>query len=102
MGGYGSRHVRCEYVHLERSSITLCDDGHGGMACFGGCSSVDWVRAKLMALSQVHIRRSSLIAFMAANSCVMVLDDRSSTARRLAWISVGSGGGVGQCGGAIY
>ena len=41
----------------------LCDDGHGGMACFGGRSSLDWVRAKLRALSQVHRGSSSLGAF---------------------------------------
>ena len=34
----GPRHIRCKYIHLEGSSIALCDDGHGGMA---GCGSYE-------------------------------------------------------------
>ena len=51
---------------------------------------MDWVRAKLRALSQVHIGSSSLGAFIAANSCLMLMDDRSATATRLGLICVRS------------
>ena len=60
-----------------------------------------WVRAKLRALSQVHIGSSSLGAFIAANSWLMQMDDRSSTATRLRLMCVRSGVGLSSCMGAF-
>ena len=60
-----------------------------------------WVRAKLRALSQVHIGSSSLSAFIAADSCLMLMDDRPSTATRLRLICVRSGVGLSWCTGAF-
>ena len=62
---------------------------------------MDWLRAKLTALSQVHIGSSSLGAFIAPNSCLMLMDDRSWTATRLRLICVRSGVGLSWCTGAF-
>ena len=55
---------------------------------------MDWVRARLRAVSQVHMGSCSLGAFIASNSCLMLIDDRASTGTRLSLICVMSGGGL--------
>ena len=68
---------------------------------FWGRSSVDWVRAKLRALSRAYKGSSSLGAFIAANSCLMLMDNRSTTATRLRLICVRSGVGLSLCTGSF-
>ena len=70
------------------------------MACFGVIGA--WIGlVRLRALGRLYIGRSSLSTFIAANSCVMALDDRSSTATRQRLICVRSGGGLRSCTGAF-
>ena len=62
---------------------------------------MDWVRAGLRALGQAYKGSSSLSTFSAANSCLMVLDDRSLTETRLRLTCVWSWARFRGCTGAF-
>ena len=89
-------------IYFKKLCLAKPDSGHSGMAGFGVVRAwIGLLRAELRALSQVHIGSSSLGAFIAANSCLMLMDDRSSTATRLRLICVRSGVGLSWCTGAF-